>query len=56
MRNKFKHLRLEHRLYLAHMLENSANKRDIAQKLGVHRSTIYRELKRNHEPKFGFIF
>lgn len=47
MESKYKHLTEKDRIFLRVMLERHYPKNKIAEILGVHRSTIYRELKRN---------
>lgn len=47
MANKYRHLNERDRIFLRIMLEKRYPKNKIAEILGVHRSTIYRELKRN---------
>lgn len=44
--NRFKHLSIEKRILLKQYLEQGFSKVYIAKLLGVHHSTIYRELKR----------
>ena len=44
---KYHHLTEKDRIFLRVMLERRYPKNKIAEILGVHRSTIYRELKRN---------
>lgn len=44
---KYKHLAPEQRYQLSALLETKTNKTQIAEIIGVDRSTIYRELKRN---------
>lgn len=44
---KYHHLTEKDRIFLRIMLEKHYSKNEIAEILGVHRSTIYRELKRN---------
>lgn len=46
MGKNFSHLTLEQRYRLEGMLMAKAKPKDIAEMLGVHRSTIYREVKR----------
>ena len=43
------------RAVLAQLLQQKMKKVEIARRLGVHRSTIYRELKRNTGP-VGYIY
>ncbi len=47
MDKKYKNLSEQNRIFLRIMLEKRYSKGKIAEMLGVHRSTIYRELKRN---------
>jgi transposase, IS30 family len=47
MGNQYRHLTEQDRTFLRIMLEKRYSKAKIAHILGVHRSTIYRELKRN---------
>lgn len=47
MTTKYKHLTERDRVFLRIMLEKRYSKSKIAEILGVHRSTIYREIKRN---------
>ncbi len=47
MNKKYNHLTEKDRIFLRIMLERRYPKNKIAEILGVHRSTIYRELKRN---------
>ena len=54
MKTPFKQLGFAQRFALAYMLKDKVNKNMIAQKLGVHRSTVYREIKRNSDPQFGY--
>lgn len=44
---KYKQLDLEQRYIIQNMLSAGYTKESIAQKIGVHRSTVYRELSRN---------
>jgi len=44
---KYNHLTEKDRIFLRVMLERHYSKNKIAEILGVHRSTIYRELRRN---------
>ncbi|MBP1806930.1 helix-turn-helix domain-containing protein [Rubellimicrobium aerolatum] len=43
----FVHLSLEERRQLARLYESGLSVSEVARRLGRHRSTIYRELKRN---------
>ena len=52
---KYKQLDLESRKKLFLRKIEGMNKRDIADKLGVHRSTIYREIKRNKDVECGYL-
>jgi len=54
MGKKYTHLKIEHRITIAWMLDRGISKADIAKQLKVHRSTIYREIKRNHDKKWGY--
>jgi transposase, IS30 family len=45
--HKYKQLSLEQRSQLQLLLKLGISKKEIAEELGVHRSTVYRELKRN---------
>lgn len=47
MKAKYKNLTEKDRVFLRIMLEKRYPKSKIADILGVHRSTIYREIKRN---------
>jgi transposase, IS30 family len=47
MTKKYFHLTLEQRYLIQHNIELEVSVNDIAKKLGVHRSTVYNELKRN---------
>ena len=47
MPNKYHHLTEKDRIFLRIILEKRYPKGKIAEILGVHRSTIYRELKKN---------
>jgi transposase, IS30 family len=47
MTKKYFHLTLEQRYFIQHNIELKVPVKKIAIKLGVHRSTIYNELKRN---------
>ena len=46
MARRFKHLSLEQRIQIQNMKENGHSVIEIANSLGVHRATIYNELKR----------
>ena len=48
-------LTLAQRAILAELLKQKCAKREIACRLGVHRSTVYRELKRNTGP-IGYLY
>ena len=48
-------LTLAQRAILAELLKQNCAKREIACRLGVHRSTVYRELKRNTGP-IGYLY
>ena len=48
-------LTLAHRTVLAALLTQQLPKTEIARRLGFHRSTVYRELKRNSGP-IGYIY
>jgi IS30 family transposase len=48
-------LTLAQRAILAELLKQNCTKREIACRLGVHRSTVYRELKRNTGP-IGYLY
>jgi len=54
MGKKYTHLTMEHRIAIAWMLDRRISKADIAKQLKVHRSTIYREIKRNYDEKWGY--
>jgi len=45
--HKYTQLSLEQRSQLQLLLKMGKSKKEIAKELGVHRSTVYRELKRN---------
>lgn len=47
MGKKYSHLTEQNRIFLRVMLERRYTKNKIAEILGVHRSAIYRETKRN---------
>lgn len=46
----YKHLTSEQRYTFSILLQNNIGKKQIATELGVHISTLYRELKRNTAP------
>lgn len=46
MKNLYKHLTLSNRLDIEKMLNSKTNKIIIAEKIGIHLSTLYREIKR----------
>lgn len=51
---KFNHLRPEQRYQIEALLETGTSQSEIANILGVHKSTVSRELKRNKVPKGPF--
>jgi IS30 family transposase len=53
MGERYCHLKREDRLLLGEMLEKRYSKARIAEILGVHRSTLYREIKRNRLQNFA---
>ncbi|MCS6824943.1 MAG: IS30 family transposase [Flavobacteriales bacterium] len=52
--SKYKQLDLEKRVKLELMVKMGKSKVEIAQELGVHRSTVYRELARNRLKRGGY--
>jgi IS30 family transposase len=56
MAKQYRHLTEKDRIFLRVMLERRYPKNKIAEILGVHRSTIYRELKRNCFKHWRFDF
>ena len=44
---KYKQISYEQRITLVYLLKEGISKADIAKKLNVHRSTVYREIGRN---------
>jgi Transposase and inactivated derivatives, IS30 family len=52
--HKYKQLSLEQRSQLQLLLKMGKSKKKIAEELGVHRSTVYRELKRNAKKDGGY--
>jgi IS30 family transposase len=56
MERKYKRLTLQDREYIGKLLIQGFNQVQIAQFLGVHRSTISREIDRNKEGRLGYIF
>ena len=42
----YHHLSYDNRLLLKQMLDNKCSVKEIAEKLGVHTATVYREIKR----------
>jgi len=52
--HKYKQLSLEQRSQLQLLLKMGKSKKEIAEELGVHRSTVYRELKRNAKKAGGY--
>ena len=47
------HLVLSQRNEIYHLQKQGINYNDISKKIGVHKSTIYRELKRNSDSRNG---
>lgn len=56
MERKYKRLTFKDREYIGKLLVQGFNRAQIAQLLGVHKSTVCREIKRNQEPRLGYIF
>jgi len=54
MGKKYTHLTVEQRVGIAWLLARKVSKAEIAKQLKVHRSTIYREIKRNYDKKWGY--
>ncbi len=54
MGNKFNQITSEHRIAIAHLLKAGISKDKIANQLGYHRSTIFREVARN-KSKVGYV-
>jgi len=52
--HKYKQLSLEQRSQLQLLLKMGISKKKLAEELGVHRSTVYRELKRNAKKDGGY--
>jgi len=52
--HKYTQLSLEQRSQLQLLLKMGKSKKEIAKELGVHRSTVYRELKRNAKKDGGY--
>lgn len=55
MERKYRRLKLQDRELIGRLRIQGLNQSEIAQLLGVHKSTISRELKRNKEPRLGYI-
>jgi transposase, IS30 family len=51
----YRRVAYEDRCQIQAFLQVGVNKVLIAERLGFHRSTIYRELQRNHLPRRGYI-
>lgn len=45
---------MEHRVAISWLLARGISKAEIAKQLKVHRSTIYRKIKRNYDKKWGY--
>lgn len=56
MDRKYKRLTIQDREYIGKLLVEGYNQVEIAQLLGVNKSTISREISRNQEPRLGYIF
>ncbi|MFN8770572.1 MAG: IS30 family transposase [Neisseriaceae bacterium] len=54
MDSKYSHFSKEERFYIQQRLELGDSVSKIANDLGRHRSSLYREIKRNTDDKFGF--
>lgn len=54
MPNGYKHLTLQQRLVIGYYLSKGTTQTEIARQLGVHRSTISRELKRNNDLTYNY--
>lgn len=50
-RKKYKRIKFEDRKKIEIMLKQNADIKDIAAAIGVHKDTIYKELKRNEADK-----
>lgn len=55
MERKYRRLKLQDRELIGRLQIQGLNQSEIAQLLGVNKSTISRELKRNKEPRLGYI-
>lgn len=56
MEQAYKRLTFQDREYIGRLLIKEFNQVEIAQLMGFHKSTICREIKRNQEPRLGYIF
>jgi hypothetical protein len=54
MNRKYRRLTITDRTLIGHLKVKGLNQTQIANLLGFNRSTICRELKRNHDPDFGY--
>ncbi|MDW8348564.1 MAG: IS30 family transposase [Bacteroidia bacterium] len=50
----YKHVDFEKRVKLETLLKAGKTKKEIASELGIHRSTLYREIKRNQSKRGGY--
>ena len=56
MERKYKRLTDKDREYIGKFLVQGFNQAQIAQLLGVHKSTVSREIKRNQDSRLGYVF
>lgn len=56
MNRKYRRLTLQDRECIGKLLVKGFNQIEIAQIIGVHKSTVSREIKRNEESRLGYIF